>query len=650
MVKSQFEKLLSKITVGALELPNRIIFGSHPTNFAKGNLLTDQHIAYYGHRAKGGAGMIVLEEQLVHPSDLPYEKATFGYHKEIVPGYRRVADAVHQYGAVVVAQLNHSGMQSEGSTSMKELWAPSAVPDVVSREVPKAMEEQDIREVIEGFAKVAGHVAEGGLDGVEINAAQFSLVRQFMSPLTNHRGDSYGGDLTNRLSFCVEILQSVRKELGKDKILGIKLCGDEFAPWGGLTPEDAVVIAQELEKLNLLDYITVSVGSLYSLHLSMATNFSQEGLSMDVASKIKAAVKLPVFAEGRIHRPDYAAAIIEEGKVDGVSMNRALIADPELPAKLIKKQTDSIRECISCNQGCQARRSMGKPLACLLNPLVGIEAKEDKHKLYRTTSPKQVLVVGGGPAGMEAARVAALRGHQVSLWEANSSLGGALSVYAQFVPELTRVIETWKKELDLLQVWVVTDKESSVEDILSQKPDVLVLATGSRDVKSNFNVKNCQVKTAREVVSNQVEGGKTILFWDEIGDQLMARTVEKLLAAGNKIYFVTHDLFPGDKLAGTMELNSWNPRLMNDTTEIFPLCKIKEINGTQGVIVNKYSGKTMILSGIDTFVYNCWPKPNDGLYQTIKEQVKEVYRVGDCLAPRGIGPAVREGYMVGRIL
>ena len=650
MVNSRYVKLLSKITVGALELPNRIIFGSHPTNFARKNLLTDQHIAYYEQRAKGGAGMIVLEEQLVHPSDFPYEKAPFGYLKEIVPGYKRVADAVHQYGAVVVAQLNHSGMQSEGSSAMKELWAPSAVADVVSREVPKAMEVKDIREVIEGFAKVAGHVAEGGLDGVEINAAQFSLVRQFTSPLTNHRGDSYGGNLTNRLRFCVETLQAVREVLGKNKILGIKLCGDEFAPWGGLTPEDTVTIAQELEKLDLLDYITVSVGSLYSLHLSMATFYSQEGLAVDVASRVKGAVKLPVFAEGRIHRPDYAVSLVEESKVDGVYMNRALIADPELPAKVANNKADSIWECISCNQGCQARRSMGKPLSCILNPLVGIEAKEDKHKLSRTASPKQVLVVGGGPAGMEAARVAALRGHQVSLWEANSRLGGDLRVNAQFIPELSRVLETWEKELSLLQVQVVTDKEGNIEDILAAKPGVLILATGSSYIKPDFNVKGCQAKSAREVVSNQVEEGKTILFWDEIGDQLMARSVEKLVAAGNKIYFVTQDLFPGNNLAGTHELNSWNPRLMNDLTEIFTLFKIKEINGPQGVIENIYSGEIVTLSGIDAFVYNSWPKPNDSLYQSLKEQVKEVYRAGDCLAPRGVGPAVREGYMVGRII
>lgn len=647
MKKSQYNELLSKITVGGLELPNRIVFGAHPTNFAKKNMLTEQHVAYYRERAKGGAGMIVLEEQLVHPSDLPYAKALFGYKEEIVPGYRQIAQAVHRHGTVVVAQLNHSGMQSEGSTAMRELWAPSAVPDVVSREVPKAMEERDIQEVIAGFAKVAGHVAEGGLDGVELNAAQFSLVRQFMSPLTNHRTDRYGGDPGNRLRFCIEILQAIREVLGKDRLLGIRLCGDEFAPWGGLTPQDAAAIARELERLNILDYITVAVGSLYSLQLSMATYYSEPGPAVDAAAGIKAAVKLPVFAEGRIHRPEYAAGLIREGLLDGVYMNRALICDPELPAKLGSAENDRVRECLSCNQGCQVRRSMGKPLSCILNPLAGVESKEELQRINQVAVPKKVLVVGGGPGGMEAARVAAIRGHRVTLWEAEPALGGEVAAN-RAIGEFGRVLEAWKQELALQAVRVITGKRCEPEDVLAEEVDALVLATGSGTVEPVIPVKDCPSRSARDVVKKPVDAGKTVLFWDETGDQLMARAVERLLDMGNKLYFVTPDLFAGNKLAGTMELSWLNRRLMSGPTEIHTSAKIIAINGRQAVIQNRFSGNTLTLTGIDAFVYNCWPKPNDSLYRSLKDRVQEIYRVGDCLAPRGIGAAVREGYLVGR--
>jgi mycofactocin system FadH/OYE family oxidoreductase 2 len=515
-------RLLDKIKIGPVELPNRIVFGSHPTNFAAGNLLSEQHAAYYRERAKGGAGMIVLEELLVHPSDLPYEKALFGYLKEIVPGCRRVAEEVHRYGAVAVAQLNHSGLQSDGSAAMRELWAPSAVPDVVAREVPKPMEENDIREVVSGFAAAAGHAVEGGLDGVEINAAQYSLIRQFMSPLTNQRADDYGGELTNRLRFCVQVLQSVREVIGADKLLGLRLCGDEFAPWGGLTPDDAAEIACILEKLNVLDYITVAVGSLYTPHLSAATHYSEPGLALAAAAAVKKAARLPVFAEGRIHRPEFAARVAGEQLADGVYMNRALIADPDLPRKIERGEADRVMVCLSCNQGCQVRHSMGRPLSCLLNPRAGVESDRDMMSICPARAPKKVLVVGAGPAGLEAARVAASRGHHVTVWEAGPEPGGAMAANA-YIAEVAGVIGAWQKDLAESGARLVTSKRCQPEDILAWAPDALVLATGAKTAKPAFPASGCVAMSAREAVTEFNQAGENVLFWDETGDQLMGR-------------------------------------------------------------------------------------------------------------------------------
>ncbi|BAF58776.1 NADH:flavin oxidoreductases [Pelotomaculum thermopropionicum SI] len=644
-----YKRILSRLKIGNIELPNRIVFGAHPTNFASRNLLSDRHVAYYRERARGGAGMIVLEEQLVHPSDLPYEKALFGFSEEIIPGYRRVAEAVHEHGAVVVAQLNHSGMQSEGSTAMHVLWAPGTVPDVVSREVPKAMEESDIAEVTGGFARAAGHAVAGGLDGVEINAAQFSLVRQFMSPLTNRRADSYGGSLANRLRFCIEILKAVRAVLGEDRLLGIRLCGDELAPWGGLTPEDAAEIAVELEKLDVLDYLTVSAGSLYSLHLSAATFYIEPGFAVEAAAKIKKAVRLPVFAEGRIHRPEYAARIVDEGLVDGVYMNRALICDPWLPRKLERGEVERVRECLSCNQGCQVRHAMGKPLSCAVNPVAGREYEEETAGLRPAGAPKKVLVVGGGPAGMEAARTAAIRGHRVILWEAGPAPGGALAACAH-IGEFARLLKTWARELADCGVAVVTGKYCRPEDVLAERPDALVLATGSRTAKPAFPVRKCPAVTAREAAVKPDGVGKTVLFWDEVGDRVMARAVEKLLAGGKTVYFVTPDLFAGGKLAATLELTPFYRRFMAGAAEIFTSSLVIEVDGGRAVVENRFGGRTVTLTGIDTLVYNCWPRPDESLYLALKDRVEEVYRAGDCLAPRGIAEAVRDGYLIGKSL
>lgn len=643
MVASKFNKLFEKLVVGSRELPNRIIFGAHPTNFARNNMLTEQHVAYYQARAKGGAGLIVLEEQVVHPSDLPYEKALLGYRSEIVAGYRQVAVAVHDYGSMVVAQLNHSGMQSEGSTGMRELWAPSPVPDVVSREVPKAMEPTDLRAVVDGFALVAAHTVEGGLDGVEINAAQFSLLRQFMSPLTNLRTDPYGGELDNRLRMTKEVLLAVRQAIGKDRILGLRLCGDEFAPWGGLTPADSVAIAKNLANLQIIDYMTIAVGSLFTLNLTPATHYSAEGFAVGVASAIKTSVSVPVFAEGRIHRPAYAEEIVRDGLVDAVAMNRALIADPNLPAKLFAGRVGAVQGCLSCNQGCHVRRSMGKPLTCLINPHVGVEDL-DKERQEQVKS-KKVMVIGGGPAGMAVADRLAERGHQVSLWEARTRLGGELGANLER-PEYASLLQTWELALAEHQVRVVTGWLIEEDTVWSEQPDTVIVATGSIDGTPPVIPDECAYCSARVALEMNLQG-QTILFWDEIGDQLMARTVEKLIAAGNKLYFVTPDLFAGNKLAATGELGIWNQRIMNEQTEIFPITRIKEVKDRVAIIQHIYSGQLITLSGIDQFIYNCWPQPNDRLYRSLLDRVPEIYRVGDCLAPRGIGAAVREGYLVG---
>ncbi|MEN6461741.1 MAG: FAD-dependent oxidoreductase [Syntrophomonas sp.] len=635
--------LFEKLVVGAVELPNRIIFGSHPTNFAKNNLFTDQHVAYYEARARGGAGLIVLEEQSVHPSDLPYEKIPFGFNVGIIEGYQKIANAVHKHGGKVVAQLNHSGMQSEGSTSMHELWAPSAMADVVSGEVAKAMEPEDIKAVVAGFARVTEHAVKGDLDGVEINAAQFSLLRQFMSPLTNTRSDIYGGELENRLLFTKEVLLAVRQKLGPQKLLGLRLCGDEFAPWGGITPQDAMEIARNLARLNIIDYLAITVGSLYTLNLTPATYYAEEGFAVGVASEIKKAVTIPVFAEGRIHRPQYAKSIIEQGLVDAVCMNRALIADPELPNKVANGIEEEVIGCLSCNQGCVVRRSMGKPLFCQVNPVVGEEIKQKPRR--KPLKAKQILVVGGGPAGMEAAALAAERGHKVTLWEERPHLGGHLADNAD-KREYVSILNLWERLLAKYRVKVVTAKTAQVTDILAEQADAVILATGSKDGEPPIAAQECPGFSARTALNTELRD-KTILFWDEIGDQLTARTVGKLFNDGNKVYFVTSDLFAGNKMAATFELNSFNPILMNGAAGIYPMSQIVEIKNQTAIIKHIYSGVATTISGIDTFVYNCWSKPNDIIYNLLLGQVKELHRIGDCVAPRGIGYAVREGFMLG---
>ena len=350
---SMQNKLFQPLRLGPREASNRIIFGSHTTNFGRKNVLSERHAQYYAARAEGGAGIIVLEEHIVHPSDWPYQYALQGYLPETVQAIAAVTERIHAHGALALVQLNHNGQQSVSDHRQAELWAPSAVPDVSSREVPKAMELADIRAVIEGFGLVASHAVQGNADGVELQIADRSLLRQFLSPLTNQRGDTYGGSLENRLRFVQETIEAVDAAPGSECVLGVRLCGDELAPWGGLTPEQCLEIARLLAETGRVDYFTITMGSIFSTHMfpfhaSMAT---PPGYAVHLAAAIKTAVSVPVFAAGRIMNAAQAERILAEEQADGVEMIRPLIADPNLPRLSREGHADDVRPCLSCNQG-----------------------------------------------------------------------------------------------------------------------------------------------------------------------------------------------------------------------------------------------------------------------------------------------------------
>ncbi len=363
-------KLFQPLTIGPREAKNRIIFGSHTTNFARHNLLSEQHADYYAARAAGGAGIIVLEEHIVHPSDMPYEYALAGYLPGTPAAIAHVAEHIHAHGALAIAQLNHNGQQSVSDHSQREIWAPSAIPDVSTREVPKVMELRDITAVIEGFALVTRHAVQGNADGIELQISDRSLLRQFLSPLTNQRGDQYGGSLDHRLRFVQETLEAVDAMLGSNRILGIRLCVDELAPWAGLTPEQGLEIARLLVASGRVDYLTITMGSIYSSHMFpfSASMHTARGYATHLAAQIKAAVNIPVFTAGRIMDTAQAERILVEEQADGVEMIRALIADPRLPLLSQNGRAHDARPCISCNQGCQVRNVMNAALACSVNP------------------------------------------------------------------------------------------------------------------------------------------------------------------------------------------------------------------------------------------------------------------------------------------
>ncbi|MBL8258365.1 MAG: FAD-dependent oxidoreductase [Candidatus Competibacteraceae bacterium] len=649
----RFDPLFAPLKLGGKTAPNRFVFAAHQTNFAVHNRLTERHAAYYAARAAGGSGLIVLEASAVHPSDWPYEYAVFGHDPAVVEGYRLAAEAIHRHGALVLAQLSHSGMQGTSHYSQLPLWGPSPVPEVNSRELPQAMDAEDIAAVVEGFRQAARYALDGGLDGVELNAGQDSLIRQFLSPLTNQRGDEYGGALDNRLRFARQIMRAVREELGQDAVVGLRLSGDEYAPWAGIKPEDAAEIARLLAEDGLLDFLSVTSGSIYTGHVTRPGLYQPPGFAVHLAAGVKAAVPIPVFAQGSIVDPAMALEIVAEGKADAVEMTRALIADPELPLKLRRGDLDDIRPGLLANQDNIIGLVQNPRLSCANNPAAGYEGEPEFAPLAPARNPHRVLVIGGGPAGMEAARVAALRGHRVTLHERQQQLGGAirLAAAAPGRERLALAADWLETQLRKLDVSVRFGSEATEERVRREAPDAVIVAVGGqpgRQPGARFDP-SAPVVNPRQVLRGEVpaQPGRAVVL-DTLGDPVGMGVAEWLAERGWQVEVVTGDMFVGQRLTASLELTAWNQRAAARGIAFRPQFDVLEVTENSVLGADHFDRQEIRLDGIDLVVDVSPEVPDETLYFALKASGLRVIRAGDCVAPRYLAQAILEGYRAGR--
>ena len=646
----QFPHLFSPLRIGRETVPNRVSFSAHLTNLAADGLPTERLIDYLAARARGGTGLIITEEQSVHPTDRAYEHLIEAFRPEVLPLYKRLTGAVHTYDTRIFAQLNHNGQQCSGSLSRLPVWAPSPIPDVLYREVPKAMEPEDIQEVIEHFALSAVHVREGGFDGVELQFGHSSLARQFMSPLTNFRGDEYGGELENRLRFPLELVAAVRAAVGPDFTLGVRLCADEFIP-GGLTLDDTKGIAQRLQATGQLDFFNLTLATFYNLHLVGGPMHLPLGYTVPLAAGIKEVSTLPVFATGRINDPAMAERVLADGQADMIGVVRGQIADPDFAAKAREGRTDEIRYCIACNQNCYGRVGLNKTIGCVQNPSVGCEATEGEHHLRPALRKKRVMVVGGGPAGMWAAKIATLRGHDATIYEKSDELGGQVLLAAKGAgrDEFGVLARNERKRLAELEVPVEYGAEVTAEFVLERQPDAVIVATGSRP-------KACPVGGADgpdvfnvwQVLSGEVELGQKVLFIDYDGHHQATATAEFLAELGKTVHMVTSSLFVGSELGPSQDLYLSRQRLLQKGVTFTPDFAVMEIAGTEVKGFNVYSNEWDTFTGYDSIVTAMGNDAADGLYFALKGRVADLVRIGDCVAPRRVDMAIHEGYVAGK--
>ncbi len=467
-------QLLTPLPLGPRTAPNRIVFGPHVTNLANDDRsLSARHVAYYERRADGGCGTIVVEGASVHESDWPYERAPRA--ERCVAGWAAIVEACRPHGALVIASLDHAGGQGSSAYSQSPLWAPSRVPEVNSREVPKWMEADDIAAVVAGFAASAKLAVEADVDGVEINAGQHSLVRQFLSGLTNQRDDEWGHD---RLRFARDVIEAVRAALGDDRVLGLRLSCDELAPWAGITPEMAPDIAVQLVAAGV-DYLVVTRGAIFSAEKTRPDFHEPAGFNIDVCRAVHAALDIPVILQGSIvewGQAEWALGGFEDAALcDGVEMTRAQIADPDVGRKLAADQADRIRPCTRCNQTCQVRDARNPIVTCIGEPSSGRET-EDPDWYVPARQHRSVEVIGGGPAGLEVARVAAIRGHDVTIVERAEQLGGMARVAGPHLP----LVEWFEREIERLGVTVRHRRRGRCQRRCRRADVVVVQATGSR--------------------------------------------------------------------------------------------------------------------------------------------------------------------------
>ena len=551
-MSEQFPALFKPLQIRHKTLRNRIVFGSHTANMSDMGLPGERHRGYYEERARGGVGMIVVEPVPVHRTAV-LTRGNFRHSTdEIIPHFRKITDAVHSHGAVICNQLYHVGQHGDFDNSYEPSWSPSGLPSFHDSDGSHAMTANEIEEIIEGFVAAARRAKESGFDGIELFAAYNAIIDQFWLPFNNRRDDRWGGSFENRMRFSATLMERIREMAGEDFIIGLAVNMDPASPVSQTIEQLQEIIAWH-DARNLMDYVTCGTGSYFNTTGIIPTVFYADKLGAPHAEALKQVVKhAKVQCEAHVRTPENANYVVASGQADMVSIVRGQIADPHLANKAKEGRAEDIRPCLSCNQMCWGRRYRDYWISCLINPSAGREFEWGGDRFTPAAKPKHVLVIGGGVAGLEAARVAAERGHKVTLAEASDKLGGQFRL-AGLAPRRHQIIDyiDWfERQLGKLQVKVLLNTPLDAEEAKAFGADEIIVATGSLPDGKAFQrampehdalpgIEKGNAVSAEDVMARIARPGKRVLLLDETANWKGAGTALMLAEAGHEVTMVT---------------------------------------------------------------------------------------------------------------
>ena len=657
-----FPHLFAPLSLRHKTLRHRLNFGAHTANMAEDGLPGERHLGYYAERARGGAAMIVCEPIPVHATGV-LTRGNFRHGDDaVIPHFRRITDACHEYGTVMIHQIYHVGQHGDFDNSFEPAWSPSGLPSYHDSDGSHAMGEAQIEELIECFAQAAGRAQAAGFDGVELFAAYHALIDQFWTPWSNRRDDRWGGSLENRVRFSSEITTRIRKYTGDDFIIGMAVSCDPDTSVA-LSLESLAEIVAWHDQRGLIDYVTCGTGSYFDFYKLIPTFLYEDKLGAPFAEALKSVVTYArVQAESHIRTPENADYVIASGQADMVSIVRGQIADPHMASKARQDRPGDIRPCISCNQMCWGRRSRDYWISCLVNPSAGREFQWGGDRFTPSPAARRVLVVGGGPGGMETARAAAARGHRVTLAEASHQLGGQFRL-AGLQPRRAQILDLlawYEGQLQRHQVDLRLNTPMEADHVKAFGADAVVIATGSLPDDSGFQrfgptpghiegMHNANVWSVEDVMSRACRPGKRILLLDDGGNWRGCGTAWHLAEQDYQVTLLTPEGMVGKELVRSAADFPLRSTLKQLGVAFITDAAIREWHGDGATIVDLLDGSER-REEYDALILATPNVADTTLFDALAGSALELHAVGDCVAPRWAVHAIYEGRKLGMSL